>query len=168
MPGYPCCCVEEGGCTATTAQQVAEYIRDNGILATLVVSADDYTDACGAGDCSALAGSYTPAFDSISDNGLGTWAVEWVDTYTITTCGVSRTITVRIQLFITPLLASDFLATLNSSLSIPVRLDYENSFPTETCDEILGINDVLDPVNASGSGRTCYTLVTDGSAGISL
>lgn len=160
-----CCC---GDCSETTPQGIAEYIRDNAIQPTFTIEAADYTDACASGDCSPVAGTYSLPFDFILHTGSGNYEIDWRDTFTMTTCGVSRSIFVRVQVFIITTGSVDVVVNLQSSGANPILMRWTESFAWVTCDDILTLAGDLAPTNTSGSGRTCYTLTTDGSVAFTM
>lgn len=160
-----CCCE----CTATTPQTVAEYIRDNSIPASVVITADDYT--CIAGACSELAGTYSIPFDSIAIIGAGpSWRVTWSDVFLIPLCGgADIPLTIRVQLDINSSLGVTATVEVDGGVGSNIFMRWTDIISTTTCAQILAINSPLSPFNTTGSGGSaCGTNGGDGSVGLSL
>jgi hypothetical protein len=160
-----CCC---GDCTETTPQGIAEYIRDNAIQPTFTIEGTDYTDVCASGNCSPIAGTYSLPFDFIFHSGGGNYEVDWSDTFTLTTCGTSRSIFVRLQMFITTAGGVTVALSVNSSFSTPIDMYWVKGFTWSTCNDILSLSGSLDPEDRSGGSKRCYTLATNGSVDFSI
>lgn len=168
------CCCDAPPCEADTPAEVAQYIVDNAWRAQLVVTSDDYSDSCGAGDCSALAGTYTLPYHSTTTFATVGRTVIFRDTFTLTICGTSRSVTAEVQVNIGVFGPNLFVSGggyLNDAASLYVDADWEDSFGVLTCQEIIEItNQALPSLTPSPpSGASCQTVTgVTGDAILSL
>ncbi len=164
-----CCCVE---CDPfPSAQAVVEYLRDNGFEPVVIVEGSDFTDICSTGNCSPIIGTYVLPFDFINPSGGG-WVIEWRDTFTMTVCGSSASIVVRVQMFVVASGPTDFavqvVLTIVSS-GTAVVMQWTKSFTIANCEQIFsGIQLFLPAVNTAGGFRRCYTILADDPVELNL
>lgn len=156
-----CCCDE---CTATTGEAVTQYIQDQGFLGRLVITTDDYSESC---DCSALAATYDLPFLARTHLGTGVWQVQFSDSFSVTTCGNTKTISVNVQFRVGPTLAVIVVATVFHGIGT-VDLKHQNSWGAEPCPTIISTTYNLSPLFDGSANAQCETLGGEGDAQFSL
>jgi hypothetical protein len=152
------CCCEEEECTETTAQGIAEYIRDNH-APSVAVTSDDYRDECVSGNCSALTGTYTIPHLSIA--GTTNHVLQtFQDTFTLTLCGTSRTVTATLELEIdTTTPGTIFLTAVFKLISGAFsQCRWAENFQFDSCDEVVALSaGALNSGDTAGIFGLCNT-----------
>ncbi len=128
-----CCC---SPCPLDNGTAIGDLITCDVIV---TIPGDSIVDDCSSGDCVSLAGSYTLPYLS---------AFTWRDEFTITTCGVSRTIRVTYQATSVgaKIIVLDVPSTTNVGLYYYTTLE-------SAC--------IFSPGDRDGIAAVCYT--TDGT-----
>jgi hypothetical protein len=165
-----CCC----DCTPwSSVLEFVEYLRDNGHEPTVIVEGSDFTNACLSGNCNPIIGTYTLPFDFINPTGSGNYEIDWADSFTLVVCGVSRTIFVRVQMFVVSSgpsqFAVDVFLNITNSGGSPIAMVWNENFILDNCQQILGgLELLLLATNQSGGTRRCYTTLADGPVDLFL
>ena len=142
-----CCCKTESGCTETTAQGIAEYLRDN-FLAQIVVESGDFLHTCPSGNCTPVIGTYTLPFNFLASS-FGTYEVEWRDSFPgLTICGAFTTLSAWATFGISGPVSGLFTITYKFNATTPsgVNVNAQWSLPTS----LASCNAMLEPQTLPG------------------